>query len=111
MQKKFLRPALIAIALGLASTSAGANMRPTTLMGEIVPLSAATRTIVILPKTKYVNVTENEAVKFTSNGAEFAVIFAGIRSGWDLNLLAPAGALDHEVTVYVAPNAFNSGGA
>ena len=51
--------------------------------------------------TKYVNVGANETVKFESNGREFALNFAGIRSGYDLSALAPQGALDHEVRVYV----------
>jgi len=73
-------------------------------MGEVAPLSAATRTIQIDAKTKYVNVTANETVKFEANGSAFAIYFAGGLSAFDLNQLAPAGVLDHKVTAYVAPD-------
>jgi hypothetical protein len=79
-------------------------MRPTSLLGEVAPISVATRTIPITAKTRYVNVNANETVKFETSGTPFAVNFAGIRSSYDLNQIAPAGALDHEVKVYVAPD-------
>ena len=81
-------------------------------MGEVVPLSAAMRTIPIDAKTKYVNVTAHETVKFVANGNAFAINFSGssattfafVPSVFDLAQLAPAGVLDHKVTVYVAPD-------
>ena len=94
--------AVVAMTLGLVNVSAGA-FTPS-FMGEVVPLSAATRTIPINAKTKYVNVTAHETVKFEANGSAFAIKFAGVISQFDLNQLAPAGVLDHKVTVYVAPD-------
>ena len=69
------------------------------LTGELVPLSAATRTIQIEAKTRYVNVTEHEAIRFQVNGNAFAIRFFGESPVLDLNQLAPAGALDHKVRV------------
>jgi hypothetical protein len=81
-------------------------------MGEIVSLSGVMRTIPIDAKTKYVNVTAHETVKFVVNGNTFAINFSGssattfafVPSVFDLAQLAPAGVLDHKVTVYVAPD-------
>ena len=67
-------------------------------MGEVVPLSGAMRTIPIDAKTKYVNVTAHETVRFEANtGGAFAVSLAGVLPQFDLTLLAPAGVLDHRV--------------
>ncbi len=81
-------------------------------IGVVVPVSAATRTISIDAKTKYVNVTAHETVRFLANGSAFAITFNGSSattfafapSVFDLNQLAPAGVLNHKVTVYVAPD-------
>jgi hypothetical protein len=81
-------------------------------MGQVVPLSGAMRTIKIDAKTKYVNVTAHETVKFVVNSNAFAINFSGssattfafVPSVFDLAQLAPAGVLDHKVTVYVAPD-------
>ena len=95
--------ASVAVTFTLVSLSAYA-FRSGSLTGESVPLSAATRTIQIDAKTKYVNVTEHEAVRFQANGNAFAIRFFGEYPVFDLNQLAPAGALDHKVRVYVAPD-------
>ena len=89
-----------------------AAIMPRSPMGEVVPLSGAMRTIPIDAKTKYVNVTAHETVKFVVNGNAFAMRFSGssattfafVPSVFDLAQLAPAGVLDHKVTVYVAPD-------
>jgi len=93
----------VAVTLGLVSLSAYA-FQSHNLIGELVPLSDATRTIQIEAGTKYVNVTEHETVKFEANGHAFAISFAGGYPVFNLNQLAPAGALDHNVRVYVAPD-------
>jgi hypothetical protein len=93
----------VAVTLGLVSLSAYA-FQSGSLTGELVPLSAATRTIQIEAKTEYVNVTEHETVEFQANGHAFAISFAGGSPVFDLNQLAPSGALDHKVKVYVAPD-------
>jgi heavy-metal resistance protein CzcE len=102
---------VIAMTLGFLNLSASA-LTPSSPMGEVVPLSGATRTIPVDAKTKYVNVTAHETVKFVANGTAFAITFSGspattfafVPSVFDLNQLAPAGVLNHKVTVYVAPD-------
>src|ERR1700674_2928854 len=111
MKPKLVVPTVIALALGSLNLSASA-FTPSSPIGEVVPLSGAMRTIPIDAKTKYVNVTAHETVKFVANGNAFATNFSGssattfafVPSVFDLNQLAPAGVLDHKVTVYVAPD-------
>ncbi len=85
----------------------GANAAvPARLLGEQAAPEQAQRTVVITLTTKYVNVTEGDVVKFVANGRPFAWHFdspPGV-SSFELNRVAPAGALDHPVTVYVARN-------
>jgi Heavy-metal resistance protein CzcE len=99
------KPALlIAIAMTLGIVNLPAIAFTPSLMGEVVPLSGAARTIQIDAKTKYVNVTAHETVKFEANGNAFAISFSDVLPQFDLRLLAPAGVLDHRVIVYVAPD-------
>jgi Heavy-metal resistance protein CzcE len=111
MKPKLVVLTVIAMTLGFLNLSASA-FTPGSPMGEVVPLSGAMRTIQIDAKTKYVNVTAHETVKFVANGNTFAINFGGssattfafVPSVFDLAQLAPAGVLDHKVTVYVAPD-------
>ena len=82
------------------------------LLGDPAPVSAATRTIVIAPATKYVNVTGGETIKFIAGDKAFAWNFDGTPypPSFALNLVAPPGVLDHQVTAYVAPNPLYLGG-
>lgn len=82
------------------------------LLGDPAPVSGATKTIVITPETKYVNVTGGDIVKFVVGDKSFAWNFDGMEepAPFDLNLAAPAGILDHKVMVYVAPNPMYMGG-
>src|SRR5438132_7498141 len=100
MKAKLFVPAALALSIGLASLSASAS---SLLYGEAVPAADATRTVVIDGNTKWVNATDMETVKFISNGQEFAVDFDGLRSAFPLEAVAPAGAVDHHVEVYVSP--------
>ena len=97
-------------ALGLAGAFAAQAAVPTRLLGDPASVTEATRTITINPKTKYVNVTEGDVVKFVASGQEFAFKFDGTGTSFDLQRVAPAGALDHKVTAYVAPNPADGGG-
>ena len=111
MKPKLAVLTVIAMTLGFLNLSASAFM-PGSPIGEVVPLSGAMRTIPIDAKTKYVNVTAHETVEFVVNGNAFAINFSGssattfafVPSVFDLAQLAPAGVLDHKVTVYVAPD-------
>ena len=98
------KSSLLVAAIGLTSVIAAQAAVPTNLLGDPSSAAEATRTIQISPKTKYVNVTEGEVVKFVANGQEFAFKFDGPSvSSFNLQRVAPAGALDHPVVAYVAP--------
>lgn len=76
------------------------------LYGQAAPPSAATRTIVITPGTRYVNVEGGEVIRFVVGNKEFGWHFNGaimIRS-FSLNDVAPPGTLDHPVEAFVAPD-------
>lgn len=76
---------------------------PARLLPEPTAPSAANRTITITHKTRSVNVNEFETVAFRANGKVFAVYFDSPNtvSNLDLRRVAPAGVLDHPVTVYI----------
>jgi len=97
---------VLAVAGMLASAAASAVV-PTSLLGDPATPEQGQRTIVITPTTEYVNVTEGDVVTFVANGVVFAWNFDGPPevSSFELNRVAPAGALDHTVTAYVARNA------
>lgn len=88
---------------GVAAIAAGNRVD---LLGDPASPSAATRTIVIKPDTRYVNVTGGETVKFIAGDKSFAWNFnvAETIFSFDLNQVAPPGVLDHEVKAYIAPN-------
>jgi hypothetical protein len=72
--------------------------RQIALWGNPAPPSAATRTIVIGPDTKYVNVEGGEIVQFIAGDKTFAWAFAPQGGAYfELNKIAPPGALDHRV--------------
>src|SRR5258706_15777759 len=77
--------------------------------GEPAPPAAAERTIVIGANTRFVNVNHGEIVKFVANGQEFAWDFDGLPQVFDLKQVAPQGAIDHSVRVYIATT-LNDGG-
>jgi hypothetical protein len=91
--------ALLATVLGALAQAPG------TLYGRQAPLASATRTIFILPTTRYVNVTQGETVRFVADGAEFAFFFNSPNTAaFDLRKVAPEGALKQPVTTYVRPD-------
>jgi Heavy-metal resistance protein CzcE len=103
------------LTLSAASLSAGASMKPTDLLGEpaaapslerAVFTAVADRTISVTGDTKWVNVKHYEVIRFVSNGREFTWYFDGLAQPrpFDLAQIAPAGFVNHSVTVYVAPS-------
>src|SRR5712691_2353078 len=103
------------LTLSAASLSAGAALKPTDLFGEpaqapsaerAIITAVADRTITITDETKWVNVNHYEVIRFVSNGREFNWYFDGVAQPrpFDLTEIAPAGFVDHSVTVYVSPN-------
>jgi hypothetical protein len=101
IQMKAIITAASVIILGAASLAANAATN-SGLIGESAPAATAGRTIVLDANTKWANVDHGETVRFVVNGQEFAVTFDGVAEDVDLRQLAPAGALDHKVEVYVA---------
>ena len=102
---KVFVPLLAARTLAGASARALAAVTEADMLGAAAQASAAQRTVVIGPKTLWVTVEKGEVVRFVSNGREFAWTFNGMSSTLDLKRIAPEGALDRRVMVYVWPNA------
>ena len=102
---KRLIPSLAMLALCAASLPTVAKVTENDVLGDAAPLSAAHRTVVIDEKTKWITVEHDEVVRFVSNGQEFAWAFKGLASTFPLSKVAPAGALDRDLKVYVWPNA------
>lgn len=112
---KPLFPRLAVLTLSAASLLAEAAPSPSDLLGEPVQApsleraitrATAGRTIAITGETKWVNVEHLEVVRFVSNRREFTWFFDGVAQpgAFDLMQIAPAGFVDHGVTVYVSPS-------
>lgn len=97
---KLFAPILAALALSAASLSASA-LTFGDRYGETAQVSPATRTIVVGRATQWVNVKQDEVVKFVAGEKEFTWAFEGLEQGFDLRKIAPAGAIDHYVRVYI----------
>jgi len=97
--------AVAALILSAASLAAGAAVTDADMLGHAAQPSAAERTVIISPKTRWVTVERGEVVTFKVNGRDFAWAFNGMGSSFDLNRIAPAGALDRALKVYIWPNA------
>jgi hypothetical protein len=92
---------------GLRAEARAITQARADLLAEPASPSAATRTVAITPDTRFINVAHGDVVAFQSGAQGFAVRFdtAPSVSSFDLQRVAPAGALDHPVTVYIAPSA------
>lgn len=98
---------IAAVALLTASVSSFAQSQPRLeFLGDPAPVIAATRTIVITPDTKYVNVTGGETVKFVVGEKSFAWKFNDRNLSFDLSRTVPSSVLDHQVRAYIEPNSF-----
>jgi Heavy-metal resistance protein CzcE len=100
--------AVAVLALSAASLSAFALTNPDRY-GEAASPAAADRTIVVDANTRSVNVNHGEVVKFVANGQEFTWEFDGVPQSFDLKQIAPQGAVDHDVSVYMATTIDDSG--
>lgn len=97
-----LKLSLMAATL-LAATAAGAAV-PTRLLGEAAPVAQATRTITINEDTRYINVHQGDVVRFVAGDRDFAFNFDSPGAeAFNLQRVAPAGALNHRVMAYVSP--------
>jgi hypothetical protein len=106
---KLLVPAVVSIALSVASLSAFA-MTNADYYGEAINPAAAVRTIVVGPNTRWVNVDQGEIVKIVANGQEFAWHFDGTLPTFNLKQIDPRGAIDQDVSVYIAPSRASASG-
>ncbi|HEX4797735.1 MAG TPA: CzcE family metal-binding protein [Burkholderiales bacterium] len=97
--------ALVGLTLSAASLAATATVSESDMLGSPAQASAAQRTIVIDPKTRWITVERGEVVTFKVNGRDFAWAFNSMSSSFDLNRIAPAGTLDRNLKVYIWPNA------
>lgn len=106
MKLRLFLSTVFAIVLSVACVSPMHTTPRIDLLGDPALPSAAARTIVITPDTKWVNVTGGEIVKFIVGDKTFAWNFdVGVTiSSFDLNQVAPPGALNHAVVAYVAPD-------
>ena len=96
------------LALSAASLSAFA-LTDADRYGEAVSPAVADRTVVIGANTRSINVNHGEIVKFVANGQEFTWEFDGVPQTFDLKQVAPQGAIDHDVSVYMATTAMDGG--
>ena len=76
------------------------------LLGYPSTAAAATRTIVITPDTKWVNVEGGEFINFIVGDKSFAWHFyVGFTvTSFDLQLVAPPGLLQRRIMAYVSPD-------
>src|SRR5205814_8116109 len=111
---KLLIPSIAALPLPATSLSAGAALKPSDFLGEraqapsparAIVTAVADRTITITGDTKWANVNHYEVVRFAAHGSEFTWYFDGMAPPrpFDLSEIAPAGFVNHRVTVYVKP--------
>lgn len=112
MKHEFLVPAVVAAMLCSACAS---SMNPTASrnpFGDPASIATADRTVIITPNTNYVNVADDETVKFIVDGKSFAWTFNGPSDGYefDLEQVAPPGLLNHKVAANVAANPLVVGG-
>ena len=111
---KLLPNGITVLTLFAVTLSAVAAPKPAWILGEpaatpsmerAARTAVANRTIAITECIERVNVNHYEVVRFTSSGREFTWYFNGVAQpgAFDLSEIAPAGFIDHRVTVYVAP--------
>lgn len=98
--------ATAASAIASATVSAAPAANDTAQYGAAVAPSNAQRQVVLTPDTPFVNVNDGDTVEFQTNNGNFTWHFDTLRgeSAFDLEKIAPAGALTRKVTVYVGAN-------
>src|SRR5439155_27047179 len=97
---KTLVKAVAVLALSAASLSAFA-LPNADRYGEAATPAAAERTIVIGANTRFLNVNHGELVKLAFPTRRSSDLFDGLPQAFDLKQVAPQGAIDHSVRVYI----------
>ena len=100
-----MKKLVVVAALALSATSlSAAALTYGDLYGEPADAAAAERTIVVTPSTKFVNVKHGEVVGFMlPNGLSALTAFL------ELAKIAPQGAIDHNVRVYIERSEMDGG--
>jgi hypothetical protein len=106
---KLFAPAFAVVTLSAASLSAFA-LTPGDIYGEPAAGENVSRTIVVTPQTRYINVAHGEVVNLKIGDKEMAWNFDGLAQPFDLSKIAPEGTLDHKVQVYVETEMQRDGG-
>ena len=90
----------------IATAQSQSKVMAKTNLGSTVQTQAVTRSVTILPSTKYVNVRQGDVVTFTSDGKQFTWLFDTLRptDDFDLSSIAPAEMKTHGARVYVGSN-------
>ena len=85
----------------IATAQSQSKVMAKTNLGSTVQTQAVTRSVTILPSTKYVNVRQGDVVTFTSDGKQFTWLFDTLRptDDFDLSSIAPATMKPHGVRV------------
>jgi len=106
----------ILAAAALASALSGAAFADehygyATLNGDPLPADGPVDQVVkVDSNTRWVNVLQNESVRFVVGSTTFAWRFPVDRAAVNLKDIAPSGVIDRDLYVYVAPdNLFTSG--
>ena len=116
MTIRFMYPIAAAVAAAslLSGCASTAQVQPRIdLLGMPVIDQAAAHTITITPETRWVNVTAGDTIRFATGSQTFAWSFQASPNVamFDLNQIAPPGALGRSVPVYITPNPlYGSGG-
>jgi len=76
-----------------------------TLLGDSIPAdSQVDKVVKVDANTRWVNVVQNENVKFILGSKEFAWHFQSPRPSVNLKDIAPAGTVDRNLIVYLTPD-------
>lgn len=85
-----------------AALGASAQDQRGIVYGTAANANQAERVIAVTPDAKWVNVKQGETVKFTLGSVEFSWRFDGRSArSFDLREIAPAGAVNKAVMVYI----------
>ena len=105
----------IALIVAVAALLSGPALAQQELLGgPASPDGPVDREVRIDAKTRWVNVTQDETIRFVLSGPGgervFAWRFETQHFAMDLGRIAPAGTIDRVIRVYVAPNMRSSCG-
>jgi hypothetical protein len=106
-----LAAAAFASALSGIASAADMSYGHDTLLGDPLPADSAVNKVVkIDANTKWVNVLQNESVKFVTGSTTFSWRFPTDAAAVNLKDIAPPGAIDRDLYVYLAPDNLSTSG-